>query len=148
MPALRRFEVAETSMAPAFHPGDLLVAVRPSIPARGVPVVFEHPRRPGFWMLKRVVGLPGELVEISGGSVLVDGTGLDEPWAVGATGPPASVRVPDDGVFVLSDARERTLADSRTLGPVPLSSTFRVLFVYWPPRRVGRVIPAAGRRDP
>lgn len=58
-PPLRRFEVAERSMEPAFEPGDYLVAsgwlrVRP-----GHVVVLEHPERAGFWLVKRVEGIEG-----------------------------------------------------------------------------------------
>jgi|FLYL01.1.fsa_nt_gi phage repressor protein C with HTH and peptisase S24 domain len=53
MRMVRRFEVAERSMSPALEPGDYLVAVA-GLPIRpGDLVVFEHPRRPGFLLVKR-----------------------------------------------------------------------------------------------
>ena len=51
---VRRFVVAEASMEPALHQGDGLLAVRRSTIRRGELRVFEHPQRPGFWLVKRV----------------------------------------------------------------------------------------------
>lgn len=123
-------------MAPALLPGDYLLAARRPL-RRGAVVVFPLP--PGRWLVKRVVGLPGETVEIAGGAVLVDGRPLPEPWTTDDTGPPGSWRLGDDEVLVLSDARTRTLADSRTFGPVPTSGLWTVVYRYWPLARIGRV---------
>lgn len=61
---LRRFEVAERSMAPALEPGDYLVAT-PWLPVReGDVVVLEHPRRPGFWLVKRVETIEGDRARV------------------------------------------------------------------------------------
>ena len=51
---LRRFVVAEDSMLPALAPGDGLLAARSRRIRRGEIRVFEHPDRPGFWLVKRV----------------------------------------------------------------------------------------------
>jgi signal peptidase I len=51
---VRRFLVDETSMLPALEPGDGLFAIRSNRIRRGEIRVFEHPRRPGFWLVKRV----------------------------------------------------------------------------------------------
>lgn len=139
---IARFEVAEGSMEPALRPGDYLVTRRSGNIRRGDVVVFTHPHRPGFWLVKRVVGLPAETVAVEGGRVSVDGAVLDEPWTVDDTEPPGVWRVEEGAAFVLSDARHRTLADSRTFGPVPISGLRTVVFRYWPLARVGR--PAVG----
>ena len=57
MKRFRRFEVVDDSMTPTLHPGDYLLVT--SIGARrpGQIVVFEHPRRQGFWLVKRAVRL-------------------------------------------------------------------------------------------
>jgi signal peptidase I len=137
---LRRFEVAERSMEPAFRPGDLVVASRLRDPATGTPVVVEHPNRAGFWLLKRIVAGPGDAVEIADGVVTVNGVTLREPWTSEPTpGPPVALDVPGGRIFVLSDARTRTLADSRTFGPVDAGAAYRVRFTYWPPSRVGAI---------
>src|SRR5437867_12441683 len=64
------------SMGPALRPGDWLVVVRRSAPRRGSLVVVEHPERPGFEMVKRVRGVPGEVV----GAMRL---GPDQYWVVG-----------------------------------------------------------------
>jgi hypothetical protein len=51
---VRRFVVAETSMEPALHQGDGMIGWRRSRIRRGEIRVFEHPARPGFWLVKRV----------------------------------------------------------------------------------------------
>lgn len=119
--------VSERSMAPALEPGQVLLASRLRRPRRGRLVCLPHPHRDEFWLVKRVVGLPGERIEISGGRVLTDGVPLDEPWAVDDTGPEGAWRCRPGEVFVLSDARYRTVADSRSFGPVPVAGCYRVL---------------------
>lgn len=136
---MRRFEVAERSMAPALLPGDYLVSVAGRRPRRGAVVVFPFPGDPGRWLVKRVVGLPGETVEIAGGTILVDGDPLVEPWTTDDTGPPGRWTLGATDALVLSDARTRTLADSRTFGPVPTTGLWTVVYRYWPLARVGRV---------
>lgn len=59
MGRFRRFVVAEESMAPTLRPGDGLLAVRTSRIRRGQIRVFEHPERPGFWLVKRVGDVRG-----------------------------------------------------------------------------------------
>ena len=59
----RRFVVAEDSMLPAYRPGDGLIAVRSRRVRRGDVRVFEHPERPGFWLVKRVGHVRGQSFE-------------------------------------------------------------------------------------
>lgn len=51
---MRRFVVSERSMSPALRPGDGLIAIRSRRVRRGQIRCFEHPDRPGFWLVKRV----------------------------------------------------------------------------------------------
>lgn len=134
---MRRFEVAEESMAPALRPGDYLVTRRLRTPGRGDLVVLPHPARTAFWLVKRIVGLPGERVEIADGRVTVDGHPLP-PFLDLPTPGAGTWTVDGDEVFVLSDARARTQADSRTFGPVPAAGCRRVVARYWPPGRLRR----------
>lgn len=99
-------------------------------------MAFEHPHQEGFWLVKRAVGLPGETVVIEGGEVLVDGYRLDV-WSTDATEPPGEWRLGDDEVFVLSDARHRSRADSRELGPLPASTLWVLVMRYRPLTRLG-----------
>lgn len=100
--------VRSGSMRPALQPGDLLVTARVhrTTPVRrGDLVVFASPER-GTILVKRVVGLPRELLEIDGGRVRVDGAPLVEPYALPSGGYRGSFAVPDDSYLVLGDARE------------------------------------------
>ncbi len=128
---MRRFVVSGLSMSPALSPGDRFLTRRLRRPHRGQVVLFPHPDKTDFWLIKRVVGLPEETVAIAGGLVLVNGVELAEPWAVGATGPDGAWDIEPGRVFVLSDARHRTLADSRIFGPVPIQSAHLAFLRYW-----------------
>jgi signal peptidase I len=133
-----RFTVAESSMSPSFREGDYVVTVRRR-PRRGAAIVFEHPERPGFLLLKRVVATGGQLVRIDRGSILVDGREVEDPWTDDATTPDGEWVVPDGHVFVLGDARHRSVDDSRTLGPIRVGRRAAIVVLrYWPPRRLGR----------
>jgi signal peptidase I len=127
-----RFRVAESSMEPALVPGDRLLSVRPADRVeRGRLVVFEHPGRPGFMLVKRVIGLPGETVTVRGGVVSVDGEPAVDVWGVGPTRPDGMWETGPHELFVLSDNRQSTRADGRTFGPIDGRSAYRVV---WPRR--------------
>jgi signal peptidase I len=138
---LRRYVIAEQSMMPALRDGDWVLAQRSTGPLdRGDVIVFDHPRRDGFTLVKRVVGLPAETVTITNGQVHIDGEVLAEPWADGPTRPDGAWELAADEVFVLSDARALTLADSRAIGPIHSSAAlWRVRLRYWPFADFGRV---------
>lgn len=106
-------------------------------PQRGDIVVFDDPRFQGDEIVKRVIGLPGETVELRGGSVFVDGRELEEPYV---TAPSSDYRppllVPEETYYVLGDNRSASV-DSRNLGPVPLAAIVGKLSLrYWPLRRL------------
>jgi len=137
----RRFAVVEDSMRPALEDGDWLLAQRRrGVPSRGDIVVFALSGEDEVFVIKRVIGLPGEHVEISDGQVHVDGQTLAEPWANGPTFPDAGEHIPDDGVWVLGDNRALSSADSRTIGALPFAAIdWKAIAIYWPSHRVGRV---------
>jgi len=90
-------------------------------------------------VIKRVIGLPGETVEISGGVVLIDGSPINEPYvrdgSVMADEPP--VVVPPGHVFVMGDNRNAS-QDSRVFGPIPEDEIVgRAFVIIWPPGRWG-----------
>jgi signal peptidase I len=134
---LRRYEIAEHSMTPALVPGDFVIARSGGLPARGEVVIIGHPEKPGMEIVKRVIGLPGETVTVSGGLVHIDGARLPEPWADGPTCPEGTWRIPSDAMFVLGDNRRRSSGDSRTLGPIAVPDPlWTVQWRYWPARRI------------
>ena len=136
-----RFEISEASMTPALRPGDYVLTDRsPRPPYRGGIAVFEHPGRPSFYLVKRIVGLPGDRLAIDSGRVLIDGTPLDEPWTTDETGPDGEWELGPDEAFVLGDARWMSSGDSRGIGPVPLDQLrMQIVFRYWPIGRIGPV---------
>lgn len=123
---MRRFEVADDSMRPDYQPGDYLVAAARPV-RRGDVVVFPSEDR---YHLKRVIGIGGDRVTIWEGAVMINDVVVDEPYTDQSTKPNGSWAVPPGSVFVLSDAREATRADSRSHGPIPLEGMSRVLFRY------------------
>ncbi len=106
-------------------------AVHP--PKRGEVIVFRFPRDPSKDFVKRVVGLPGEEVEVRSGTVYLDGVALDEPYLSrqdNSSSPP--VQLEEDEYYVMGDNR-RSSNDSRTWGPMPEANLRgKVWVVYWP----------------
>lgn len=102
-------------------------------PKRGEVIVFRFPRDPGRDFVKRVVGLPGEQVEIREGIVYTDGRRLKEPYITnGDRSNMDRVRLKNNEYFVLGDNRSHS-NDSRAWGPVPEENMVgKVWFVYWP----------------
>jgi signal peptidase I len=108
-------------------------------PRRGEVVVIDVPGEPEP-LIKRVVALAGETVEIRDGCVLIDGRPLAEEWNVVQGGPDfPAMSVPPLHVFVLGDNRANS-RDSRYFGPIPVDRVIgRALFVYWPPDHINTV---------
>lgn len=164
---VQAFYIPSLSMAPTLEVGDR-VLVRKILyePARGDVIVFENPNpltepdRPWYsdawhWVIeglgfstspdrdfiKRVIGLPGETVEMRDGKVLIDGRALEEPYLDGL--PPdtrafAPVTVPEGELFVMGDNRLNSNDSRFGLGSVPIDKVVGKAFVIiWPPSRMG-----------
>ncbi len=107
---------------------------------RGDVIVFRFPLDPQKSYIKRVVGVEGDVVEIVGGQLIVNGESVDE-WYVPVeyqdhSSHPAVV-VPEDSLYVLGDHRN-TSNDSRMWGTVPRKFvTGKAVFAYWPLDRFG-----------
>lgn len=110
--------------------------------ARRDVIVFRFPADPSRSYIKRVVGLPGDTVEIQRGAVFVNGKAITEPYVPEAYRDRAShssVTVPESAYYVLGDHRN-TSNDSRTWGTVDEAFiTGKAVFAYWPPERFGIV---------
>jgi signal peptidase I len=120
----RIFEVKGPAMEPGLEPGERILVVPGGEPRRLDVVVFYYPEGfagPKEPAVKRVIGLPGETVEIEDGAVRVDGT-----VPTYAPGDPARWVVGDDELFVLGDHREMS-ADSRTFGLIPMTEVLGVV---------------------
>ena len=156
------------SMEPNIHDNQRLVVEKISyrlhLPERGDIVVLKPPnsislpldQRIASWfctvlpldcsidmpdpLIKRVIGLPGETIEIKNGHVYINGQVLEEPYLQQLTFGNVSSRVISPGhVFVLGDNRSAS-NDSRSFGEVALSNIVgRAWFRYWPPDEMGVV---------
>jgi signal peptidase I len=136
---IKTYRAPSVAMEPSLRAGDYFVAARDRgsrIPARGSIVIVEWPR---FSLVAfRVIGLPGETLEIRNKVVFIEGRPLSSDW--GTARDPANyqgrnffqpITIPRDAVFVLGDNRDNS-SDSRFFGPVPIRSIRgRALFVYW-----------------
>lgn len=104
-------------------------------------VVLKMPSQGEELLIKRVVGLPGETVEIKDGHVYINGEMLEEPYTEEQTQPGlhGKVTVPPLHVFVLGDNRDRS-NDSRSFGAVAIDNVVgRAWLSYWPPDQLGIV---------
>lgn len=136
-------QVLGQSMEPTLHSSQRVVIEKVTYrfhgPRRGDIVVVNSSRQSEM-LIKRVIGLPGETIEVRDGRVYVNGQLLEEPWTVkpggGQYGPQA---VPPLHVFVLGDNRGAS-NDSRTLGPVPIEDIVGHAWLsYWPLEDIGFV---------
>jgi len=134
--------VPTPSMVPTVYPGDRVfmerVVLRFTGVDRGDIVVFQPPFETTDPYLKRVIGLPGETVEVRKGQVLIDGVALDEPYLKEAPrytyGP---VTIPEDKLLVLGDNRNDSY-DSHSWGLLDRDAVEgRAWFRYWPMNRIG-----------
>lgn len=107
---------------------------------RGDMVVFWFPGDLTKSYIKRVIGTPGDIVEVRGGTVYVNGRELSEPYVPNDYRDNVSyeaTRVPEDQYFVLGDHRSSS-NDSRTWGMVPRRCIYgKAVFSYWPLDKVG-----------
>jgi len=149
------FYVGSESMDPTLHgckgcTNDRLLVnkfvYRFTEPERGDIVLFE-PQQQGEKdpLIKRVIGLPGEELELRNGRVYVNGAPLEEPYLKHDPCKPGypktcsfgPVTVPKDHYFMMGDNRTGSL-DSRFFGPVPKDDIIGEAFVrFWPPGRAG-----------
>jgi signal peptidase I len=154
-----RFEIHQISMEPNFHEGQrVLVSKLDSIwstlfvrtahaaeSRRGSPfalkrgqvvVFFKTPARNQDALIKRVIGLPGDTIELRDGAVLINGAALDEPYIQGARTGCGNYCQPfvlgPDQYFLMGDNRVNSL-DSRSFGAITANQIVgRVVVRYWP----------------
>ncbi|HUV89642.1 MAG TPA: signal peptidase I [Anaerolineae bacterium] len=137
-------QVLGQSMEPNLHSTQRVVVEKITYrlvhgPRRGDVVVIDAPDQSEM-LIKRVVGLPGETIELRNGQVYIDSEPLTEPWVVnpggGSYGP---LTIPPLHVFVMGDNRGAS-NDSRNFGPVAIEHIVgHAWFSYWPPQYMGLV---------
>jgi signal peptidase I len=162
---VQAFYIPSGSMEPTLMPGDRVLVNKVLYePHRGDIVVFEDPsgqqpdrgvvggflhwlseglgfaRPPNEDFIKRVIGLPGETVELRDGNLYVDGERVQQPYLKGPpdTRPYGPKTVPPDTVLVLGDNRLYSNDSRFGLGFVPIDKIVGKAFVtIWPPSRIG-----------
>lgn len=143
--------VLGSSMEPSFQDGQRLVvnklAYRFSEPQRGDVVIFHPPANGQVDYIKRIVGLPGETIEVKGGAVFINGKPLHEPYV---TDPPRYTLkphdIPDGYYFVLGDNRNNS-NDSHTGWLLPRENILgKAWLSVWPPSE-WEIVPAYSPDD-
>jgi signal peptidase I len=134
------------SMEPTLRIDDRLIVEKLSYefqqPERGQVIVFMPPKRTNIdqAFIKRVIGLPGDTIEVKNGKVILNGAALNEPYTAA---PPAYVlprqQVPPGHFFVMGDNRNNSF-DSHLWGFLPRQNVIgRAIFRFWPLERVGTI---------
>jgi signal peptidase I len=157
---IQAFKIPSGSMRPTLTEGDIILVNKflygakipftdlrlPKItdPHRGDCIVFIYPKNPKKDFIKRLVGLPGEVVEIRKGTIYINGKPiLKLPFSqvyyqnkgdLGQQG--QAVKIPDDHYFVLGDNSVNS-EDSRVWGFVPKNNILgKAILIYWPLARI------------
>jgi signal peptidase I len=140
-----RYEVQSISMEPTLHEGQYLIVSKISYwlhrPERGDIIVLDPPNgRSEIPYIKRIIGLPGEKVDVRDGRVWINGIALNEPYI---SGPPTYIEnrvLGDNEYMVLGDNRNNS-SDSHIWGVLPRENIIgKSIFRYWPPEKWG-IIP-------
>lgn len=137
-------QVLGQSMEPNLHSSQRVVVEKVTYrffhgPRRGDIVVIDLPGQTEM-LIKRVVGLPGETIEVRSGEVYIEGEKIDEPWTVNPGGSNYGPQtIPPLHIFVMGDNRGAS-NDSRSFGPVLIDHIVgHAWFSYWPAEYVGFV---------
>jgi len=138
-----RIRVDGYSMEPTLQSGEYVIVSKVSYrigePQRGDIIVFHFPRLPEQEYIKRIIGLPGDEVQVRDGMVTVNGVALDEPYIKADPAYRGAWSVPADALFVLGDNRNNS-SDSHNWGWVPMDYVIgKAVFVYWPPTQWGAI---------
>jgi len=144
------FFVNGQSMEPNFQNGDYLIVDEISYrflePKRGEVIVFKYPNNPSQRYIKRIVGLPGETVEVKEGKVMI--LADEQKWLLNEsiylsqfiqTPGEVIISLGEDEYFVLGDNRIASF-DSRKWGPLPEEDIIgRVIFRAWPMSALAKI---------
>lgn len=139
---LENYRVVGHSMDPTLEDEQFLVVNKLSYrlhePQRGDIIVIHDPHNSGRKLIKRVIGLPGEVLEIKSGLVYINEQPLDEPYIRGPIRyTQAPIPIPNDHYFVLGDNRNNS-SDSHSWGTLAREKIVgKAWLSYWPPRLWG-----------
>jgi len=144
------YKIPTGSMRPTFLEGDRIfvdkVSYRFHEPERGDIIVFKYPLDKKKDFVKRLVGLPGDKIEIHDGKLIINGRLVDDKpfsnvyyynrddWDYGKHG--QIIEVPDNSFFAMGDNSAQS-SDSRNWGFVPRKNMVgKAFLIWWPPKRV------------
>ncbi len=135
------YEVPTSSMIPTLEPGDRFAAIVPTEYRRGDVVVVEDPADPAAFLVKRLVGLPGDEVEIANSKLWVNGEPINEPYIRErmeySFGP---MTLAESEVFLLGDNRNESEDSRAWRSGFPFDRVVgRVFYIYFPGERRGRL---------
>ncbi|HEY70582.1 MAG TPA: signal peptidase I [Anaerolineae bacterium] len=138
-----RIRVEGNSMEPSLHDGEFVVVNRLSMywqePRRGDIVVFHFPLDRTRRYIKRVIGLPGDVVSIQDGVVYINGIELNEPYIAETPKYTGEWEIGLSEVFVLGDNRNAS-SDSQNWGNLDQDDIIgKAVLVYWPPREISLI---------
>ena len=138
--ATSRVRVYNVSMQPTLFEGNLLVvnkiAYKLGEPKHGDIIVFHYQGTVTEDYIKRVIGLPGDTINVSNGVVKVNGQAITEPYIAELPGYTGQWKVPEGELFVLGDNRNHS-SDSHDWGFVQKEWVVgKAIVVYWPLDRI------------
>ncbi len=144
--AIETCEIFQTSMEPNFHEGQRVVVNKAAYwswtgdPKRGDVIILNGPDGASGDFIKRVIGIPGDTLEIIHGVTYINGIAIDEPYVVRSFSYSyEKITIPENEYFVLGDNRDVS-NDSHRWGLLPRQDIVgKVLVIYWPPQSWGWV---------
>ncbi len=141
-----------SSMDPTFKNGEYLIvneiSYRFESPSRGDVIIFRFPLDPRQFFIKRIIGLPGETIKLSGSSVTIvneanpKGEKLNEPYVIFPKNDSLTYTLKSGEYFVMGDNRAAS-ADSRLWGPVPSKNIVGRPFLALFPLDKIRILPGS-----
>jgi len=132
-----RVRVDGFSMIPTLQDGEFVLVSKLHYlfgkPERGDIIVFHYPMDPQQELIKRLIGLPGDMIGVQNGRVSVNGQVLDEPYIAATPAYSGDWKVPEGQLFVLGDNRNDS-SDSHSWGFLPSEKVVgKAVVIYWPP---------------
>lgn len=136
--SVQTFRVDGDSMKPGLTTDDYVLVNKLAYlfhgPSRGDVIVFHYPVDPNQDFIKRVIGLPGDTINVTPNQIIVNGVTLDEKAYISApmNATPRIFKLQAGEYFVMGDNRPFS-SDSRTWGPVPSNYIIgKATVVFWP----------------
>jgi len=137
--AIEAYTVRSISMTPNINDGDWIIVSKASYffsdPERGDIIVFDPPEKvhSDYPFIKRVIGLPGDTIEIKNGKTIINGIPLEEEYLRKAPAyTMAEKYIPVNEYFVFGDNRNNS-SDSHSWGAVPRDNMIgKAIITYWP----------------